>query len=611
MAHKVDEFEKCMERADRHRENAAWEYMDKEVFAAKLICESRGFPEASRARLQVMIRVAEIERRNGEYPAATKTLQEALGLANDQQRINIMGELAVVYRHDDRIAEAHEQFQQQYNLASQLALEAELEICRAVGNLGMTSYQVYQQQEDKTNKELLMLSIKQLEERRDRARSLQERLRGDKLHEKTMRKLEMWESIGLSRLTLPYAAIGNTKKAVDFGELTWKSTQTSNDPTVRALSRFFYGNALLNDGQRREALEQFNFTGPKDTCTLATALCKEPSSEYRGYLEILVREGVELDTYDERGYSPLDYAVYGGDKKAENIITRGLELKGLGYDETGERLKAATFRKHFRLIFQKHFRPILNKGRTDCVANLQSKYVEVLGEEESKRELFDEMHLVRYNDFVSHGKLPAMNESMSDNLVHSVAAARQQNPHGGRGEFVIFFSYRWIGRESNPPLSGPDDADNTQYRRMLDAIEGFLERHPEVDVDNLSIWLDCACIDQANKIPGRKQRGIAALPLYVAQCNAMISLVDDQYYERAWCAVEVLMMQTLRESYKQHEWLVHRLQSPTDRTIGALEHGNDQKLKPTTLKLSYERDRLHVEFLERQNLLLGKAGAGA
>ncbi|TKA64302.1 hypothetical protein B0A55_09779 [Friedmanniomyces simplex] len=606
----VENFERHMETAQIHRESAELEFWEREVHVAKAICEGRGFPGASRCKLQVMIELAEIERRNGMYSAATKTLSEAFDLADGTQRISILGELAVVYRHDDRIVEAHEQFQEQYNLAKQLALEAEMEMCRAVGNLGMTTYQRYEQQGDKTDKALLVLSIKQLEERRERARSLQERLCGDPAQAKTVRKLEMWEAIGISRLTLPYAAIGDTKKAVEFGELTWRLTQTSNDPTVRGISRFFYGNALLNDGQRARALELFNFTGPRDTCTSAAALCKELSAEHRGYLERLVAEGVDLDTYDEQGYSALDHAVYGGDAKAEAGIVRGFGLKGLALTDIQQRQDAAKFRKHFRDIFQKHFRPVLSKGRTDCVVSLQSKYAELFGSDEDKRALFDEMHLVRYSDFLSHGKLPTMNDSLSDSLVHSIPTQQQRSRREGRSDYVVFFSYRWIGGEIDPPLTGPDDGANTQYRRMVDALERFLELHPTVDSDDLSIWLDCACIDQVDKVPGRRQRGIAALPFYVAQCNAMISLVDDQYYERAWCAVEVLIMQTLRESYKQHVWYEHRLHRPkSDRTAGLLEHGSDMKLKPTTLKLSFERDRLNVEFLERQNLLLGKAGA--
>ena len=44
--------------------------------------------------------------------------------------------------------------------------------------------------------------------------------------------------------------------------------------------------------------------------------------------------------------------------------------------------------------------------------------------------------------------------------------------------------------------------------------------------------------------------GVAALPMNLAQCNAMISLIDDDYYNRSWCCVEVLVLQVLREAYK-------------------------------------------------------------
>lgn len=95
-------------------------------------------------------------------------------------------------------------------------------------------------------------------------------------------------------------------------------------------------------------------------------------------------------------------------------------------------------------------------------------------------------------------------------------------------------------------------------------------------------------------------RGVDALPLAVTQCNAMISLLDDTYYERAWCAVEVMLMRALVESYGLHQWWEH--------SSGRLRKAEDNRLFDVAkLKLTKERqDRPKIDFLVRQSKLLGR-----
>ena len=70
-------------------------------------------------------------------------------------------------------------------------------------------------------------------------------------------------------------------------------------------------------------------------------------------------------------------------------------------------------------------------------------------------------------------------------------------------------------------------------------------------------------------------------------------------------------MQTLRETSNQHEWWEHQLHDPdNDRLNGLLDRGREQKIEPSHMDLTYESDRRHVEFLERQSMLLGKAASG-
>lgn len=92
----------------------------------------------------------------------------------------------------------------------------------------------------------------------------------------------------------------------------------------------------------------------------------------------------------------------------------------------------------------------------------------------------------------------------------------------------------------------------------------------------------------------------------------MISLVDEEYYERAWCAVEVISMRELINSYGIHEWWEHVLHSPkTNRLSGSLRRGRlDRDIDLGNLRLTKEKeDRPRIDFLIRQSKLLGKDDA--
>lgn len=92
----------------------------------------------------------------------------------------------------------------------------------------------------------------------------------------------------------------------------------------------------------------------------------------------------------------------------------------------------------------------------------------------------------------------------------------------------------------------------------------------------------------------------------------MISLVDSDYYTRAWCSVEVMLVRELIKSYRLHEWWEHVLDSPEkDSVRGSLVKGDlDLDLDISTQWLSKEElDRPKVEFLLRQSKLLGRDNA--
>jgi hypothetical protein len=100
-----------------------------------------------------------------------------------------------------------------------------------------------------------------------------------------------------------------------------------------------------------------------------------------------------------------------------------------------------------------------------------------------------------------------------------------------------------------------------------------------------------------------KNAGIVSLPLNLAQCNAMISLVDDTYNERAWCAVEVMMIQTLRKSYKFHMWYTYAYDEVSGSRV-LEEAPGDTEIIMADKKVTFDSDWPILLFLERQTKLL-------
>lgn len=475
-------FMNHMQEARRHGEKAEWEFTTRELEAAEALCDTPGFPDVERHRQAVLGELGAVERRLGRFEAAETTLQRALRVrdADDLQRTSILGELGVVYRHENKVYESKAAFQEQFRLANKLALDTDAQFCRAIGNLGVANYQLAVLEPANVDSDLLQQSIKQLEERVRSAQELQTKL--DRLDPSSglVRMAKTWESIGFDRLTLCHACDGNTGEAVRCGERSRALTQNSPDPTVKGFSRFYYGYALLRDGQRTKAMEQWEFTAPDDRCASATSLCKEPSQEYRTFLKVLVDEDVQLDPYDEQGYSALDYAVYSRDSATEALVIEGLR-KIHTPDEVNELLREAALRKHYREIFQTYLRPALYQSNS--IQLLRRIYADLLVGDAEKRGLFDAFKFVRYIDFAKFGRLPRSD----DTLMKEFSTRQQESKTRDSDQYVILFSYRWLGKEDGHP--GPDNAHHTQYQRILSAMQAFLDKHEGINPERICLWL--------------------------------------------------------------------------------------------------------------------------
>ncbi|KAG6332457.1 hypothetical protein ID866_6632 [Astraeus odoratus] len=607
MVDAVRSWEMLMVQGQQHSERAEWEHALQAFNSALSLCESvQNFPNAARYKCQVFGQLGSTNRRFGRYEQARGILEKALTEmeADDVERIELSGELGVVYRHMGRLEDAKRAFEDQYNTAKRLSSERVQ--CRAVGNLGMVNYQLAAL---KRGGLLLDLAIEQLNERVSSARRLKGVLDAqssdpDSCH--WLKVLTTWEAIGLGRLSLCYTACGDGKQAIKGASEAVELTGTSADPTVIAMSRFLYGRALLLDGQHQEALKQFNSTS---RCTSAIALCKEPSEEHCSYLRELVDAGADMDAADEQGYTALDYAVFNGNVTMQKLVLEGLyrQLDGDVGANIAQREREAKLRKGYRELFQEKLRPVLlrSSSNKNAMQDLRRVYANALAVDMDKAGLFDVLKFVRYIDFLNFGKIPRSNDMLpgSGNLLVQPFRCNCENDSQSRDttEFVIFFSYRWINKNPGTARDTPDDSHNTQYKRMAAAIEEFLRLHPSVDRERLGIWIDHACVDQDNPMPG-----VSALPMIIAQCNALISLVDETYHTRAWCSVEVMMVQTLKKSYNLHLWYQHVL-SETGPDGGTLREGPiDLQIVMADKQLSFEEDRPKVLFLERQSKLLGQ-----
>ncbi|PTB38611.1 hypothetical protein M441DRAFT_145883 [Trichoderma asperellum CBS 433.97] len=498
-------------------------------------------------------------------------------------------------RHDNRYHEARDLFREQGRLAREEppSIESEAEICRAIGNEGMSTYNLWQLASP-PDSSLLDAAFSQLQERITRAQDLQRRILNEDPRSKYLAMAQTWEIIAMDRLTLCYIASGKTEAAVHVAEESQRK-QSRQDPTVTAFSKFYYGNALWHNGQVDKALEQWN--APSGTCSAAMALCKEPSKEHNEHLQLMADAGVNFDTYDEQGFSALDHAVLSDSPHAreaipivEKALRSALQLTSEDVDEEILiRKRQAELRRQYRTIFQEHMRPVLRKKPSGAFSELRKIYARFISQDTKERRMFSRFHYMRYTDFVNYGKLPISTSGLAKQFSDGMGETLEPK----EDNFVIFISYRWIGGGN-----GPDDDSGTQWRRIINAVEKFKKVNPHLDPGCLGLWLDYFCVDQVDG--QEKERGVDALPLAVMQCNAMISLVDETYYERAWCAVEVMLMRAIVESYGLHQWW--------EDCDGSFKAGDTSHvLDVGNLKLTEEKlDRPKIDFLVRQSKLLGR-----
>lgn len=93
---------------------------------------------------------------------------------------------------------------------------------------------------------------------------------------------------------------------------------------------------------------------------------------------------------------------------------------------------------------------------------------------------------------------------------------------------IVFLSHRWFSADA------PDDEENTKACSLCEFMQ-WRRRWLGWDVKFL-FWIDYSCLDQTNR-----EEEILYLPVNVACCERMLIYGDDEYFERAWCRLEMAL----------------------------------------------------------------------
>ncbi|KAK9780412.1 hypothetical protein SCAR479_02527 [Seiridium cardinale] len=614
-----DTFGVCEEHlaaAARYRQLAQWEDILREFEHADTYRTPGALSEPNRTKQKVSVEIGSIRYPLGRLSTVVKGLEQAFQLAYGDHlyRLETIDELAVMHQHSSNYYKAKESCHLPYarkhaNTGSwmgstpyydgQCAFQTEADVLSAIGNPSRRNCQL---PEKHINTYLLREAILQMERRVDMVPKLQRILERNNNPTGLIKPLFNAQSVGAmdsNRLSLVQALTGNMSEAVRYSKIWQKKTSHPRETSLRALLRSLYTSSLLRDDQVNVAKELLEPSYLHDMQACAVALCKKPSDEHSEYLRALADTNITLDQYDEQGYNALDYAVFNSEHEMERVVLRSL-AKYHSPERVAGLKREALHKKHSREILHRHMRPVLTQGGDKIFQNLRDRYATLLGIDEAKRDLFDEFRVVRYSDFVKLGRLPSASDDITRKLP-SVDAARYGQTSE---ETVVFLSYRWQKKQPNTTTVKPDDDEHTQYKRMRNALAEFLRMKQEggtLSEDDLYIWLDFACIDQNNKDPG-----INALPIIILLCNAMISLVEDGFFERGWCGVEAAQMQALMKTYGRHIWYQHQLlHAETDRITDTLKLLDREVTHDASkLRVTFESDRPKIEFILKRIRLL-------
>jgi len=188
--------------------------------------------------------------------------------------------------------------------------------------------------------------------------------------------------------------------------------------------------------------------------------------------QLVVEEGLRKKFLHEADQAQIDST---GDKNMSLLLKP---------EERPDRLRyEAYIRKGYRQLFQDTLRPVLLQAQDSSdLDQLRNEYANALKDVNKEKLLFDSLKVV-YSDFIKSGRIPKSGDGFTKEITPKTGGLSE-------GKFIIFFSYRWIGTgDAGHPGASPDDNQNTQYQRMVRALNELLEVHPHLDQQKLCVWL--------------------------------------------------------------------------------------------------------------------------
>mmetsp|Transcript_3495 Transcript_3495/g.6027 ORF Transcript_3495/g.6027 Transcript_3495/m.6027 type:complete len:359 (-) Transcript_3495:1508-2584(-) len=308
-----------------------------------------------------------------------------------------------------------------------------------------------------------------------------------------------------------------------------------------------------------------------------------------------------MTQYDSSGYTFYDYACMHNhqekvlplvqahlqDSIVMNVLTSETALKGILRTLVLEKFSGAKDSKEIRSIFAK----IMAESSQESSADKEGGTVitptasdSSTGLSSSKlqgcHEVFDHVRYVPFRALEALGHIPHSAENVA---VLSSDDSRKDDMK------CVFISHRWLRPHWCPGCLNkecgvegyPDEADNRKWKMIVSAIHRTIKKF-RWDPDSVRVWIDYSCLDQNNF--DRLMAGVHSLPIYVLSSDVVISLPDENYYNRAWCLMEVMYARLSQEGRK----FPHRFDMVKKEDVSDCAGGGDDILSGFNLLMNEE-----------------------
>jgi hypothetical protein len=129
-------------------------------------------------------------------------------------------------------------------------------------------------------------------------------------------------------------------------------------------------------------------------------------------------------------------------------------------------------------------------------------------------------------------RIPHFDEGLAKGAIDEIDEGRASSVE------IFMFSHRWLRSSPDPTQAHPDDVGNSKARTLVK----FTQWRKKWVIDNhgfdpfIYYWIDYSCFDQKNL-----DSNLAMLPLWVACCERFVRFETPDYFDRAWCRLEVLL----------------------------------------------------------------------